>query len=101
MTEPFLGPYLKNYPSDDEAKKTIINLQSLYKKAFQEFNKITDRIVIIFPVIPSRSKKKYNINVNSIILGTKFETADYKVKLPILYKHKGSILEREIFIFEK
>lgn len=101
VTEPYLGPYLKNYPNDAEAKKIIINLQELYKKTFQEFNKITNKVVIIFPVIPSKTRKKYNINVNSVILGTNFKIANYNVKLPILYGHKGSILEREIFIFEK
>ncbi|MEK6834843.1 MAG: hypothetical protein AABX61_01120 [Nanoarchaeota archaeon] len=102
VTEPYLGPYLKTYPRYNEAKNIIIELKELYKKLFSELNKITNRVVILFPVIPTRDKRKLNINVNDIISNTKFKIVNYSnVKIPITYKYKTSILEREIWIFEK
>ena len=99
VTEPFLGPYLKDYPNYNIAKETISKLELLYTRLFSELNKITNRIVIIFPVIPTKNRKKLNVSVKNILRNTTFKVANYK--LPILYKHKGSILEREIWIFDK
>ncbi|MEK6907563.1 MAG: DNA methyltransferase [Nanoarchaeota archaeon] len=101
VTEPYLGPYLKTYPKHEEAKYTILRLQSLYKKVFSELNKITNKIVIIFPIIIAKDKKRFHIDINLILSKTNFKVANHKIKLPLLYKHKGSILEREIWIFEK
>lgn len=101
VTEPYLGPYLKDYPKYLDALKTINDLELLYKKVFQEFNKVTNKVVIIFPVFKTKNKKILKINVNNIIHNTSFKISNNIVTLPILYKHKKSILEREIWIFDK
>ncbi len=101
VTEPYLGPYLKNYLKHKEASSIILELEELYKKVFNELNKITKRIVILFPIIPTKDRKKIKINIKKILFGTEFRVCNYGIKLPIFYKHKGSILEREIWIFEK
>jgi len=96
VTEPYLGPYLKGYLNYNSAKKIVIELENLYKKTFQELNKITDKVVILLPVFVTKDKKRLKINVNNLINKTYF-----KANNPILYKHKNSILEREIWIFNK
>jgi tRNA G10 N-methylase Trm11 len=101
VTEPYLGPYLKKNLRYEEIKKLIFNLQYLYKEVFSELNKITKRIVIIFPVFLTRDKNRFSLDISLILDKTDFKIAKYFVKLPIKYKYKNSILEREIWIFEK
>jgi tRNA G10 N-methylase Trm11 len=102
VTEPYLGPYLKDYLEHNKAKILMSKLELLYKKVFSELNKITKKIVIIFPVIPTKNNKKITVNVDFILKNTNFKLKEYsRIKLPILYMHKGSILEREIWIFDK
>jgi len=101
VTEPYLGPYLKSYLKYNEALRLMLELENLYKKVFNELNKITGKVVILFPAIPTKDRRKIKVNVKKVISGTEFRDCSYEIKLPIIYKHKGSILEREIWIFEK
>lgn len=102
VTEPYLGPYLRSFPNFKESKEIITKLEKLYQNVFFALNKITNRVVIVFPVFITKNKVRIRIDINLILSKTQFRKTNYKeVKLPILYKHKGSILEREIWIFEK
>ncbi|AJF62333.1 MAG: RNA methylase [archaeon GW2011_AR20] len=99
VTEPYLGPYLKTYPNEEEARNIISRLNLLYLRVFQELSKITNKIVIILPVILTRNRRRLNIDIKNLLRNTNFKIANSQ--LPIIYKHKGSILEREIWIFNK
>ena len=103
VTEPYLGPYFKKYPKYDEGLNVIKDLEKLYIKVFSELSKIVDKkIVILLPIIKTNIKKNLKMDINKLLQGTNFKISQTnKIKLPILYYNKGSIIEREIYVLEK
>ncbi|MBU2634308.1 MAG: hypothetical protein KJ674_03615 [Nanoarchaeota archaeon] len=102
VTEPYLGPYLKKYPSPQEAKKIIDELEILYTKTLKEISKIvTDKIVIIVPIIKTRNSL-VRFNFLNILKQANLKWISFKgVKQPILYKTRNNKVIREIWVLEK
>ncbi|MEK6835906.1 MAG: hypothetical protein AABX55_02690 [Nanoarchaeota archaeon] len=103
VTEPYMGPFLKNYPNEQQVRNILQELVPLYLRVFKELDKIIEkRVVIILPVFKSNNKNTFRIKINELIANTKFKIADSPyIKLPLIYKHKKSIIEREIWILDK
>lgn len=57
VTEPYLGPTLRNFPQLNLVQNTIQELSVLYRRAFQEFGKVLTNkgtVIIILPVFNVR-----------------------------------------------
>ena len=107
-TEPDLGPYWRGKPNANEAKQAIQKLEVLYGAFFRELKILMargKRVCIIFPEIPSRDGKRWNVS------GNVFEThgfreiktppiAGYRA-LPYAYKAKNSLIVRKVHVLER
>lgn len=104
-TEPYLGPLLKELPSEEQARNTIKVLEEMYEKFFRELRKSmnTGRIAaVIFPVIPSRNGKRFVVNEN-VFRKNGFEIINplkevKKNAVPLVYKNEKSRIERLIYV---
>ena len=103
VTEPYLGPFLKSYPHEQQIKNILNELVPLYYKFFKELDKVIEkRVVIILPVFVSNTKKTFKIKINDLIKNTRFKVANFlNVKLPLPYEYKKSIIKREIWVLNK
>ncbi|MDP2909351.1 MAG: hypothetical protein Q8N77_06110 [Nanoarchaeota archaeon] len=100
-TEPCLGPYLKQMPSLEEAKKTMKELETLYAETLKEAKKVVKgKIAIIVPRFQTKQKKDVIMDFNSIIKGLGYKTWQpiKEIKTPVIYPH-GWII-REIWVIE-
>ncbi|MBU1120461.1 MAG: RsmD family RNA methyltransferase [archaeon] len=104
-TEPYLGPLMKELPSEEQARRTIKALEEMYEKFFRELRKLMKegRIVsIIFPVIPSKKGKKFAVSEN-VFRKNGFEIINplKEVKrnaVPLVYKDEKNRIERLIYV---
>ena len=95
-TEPYMGPFLKNFPTEVEAKKILSELIPLYRELLVTLQKITKKnIVIITPIFRARSKKHFKINLTPHI------TSKFTADEPILYTTPTSKMHREIWILRR
>lgn len=108
VTEPYLGPFIKELPSIETAKKTMNSLENLYTKVLQrstEYLKIGNRIILIIPeyrysqdlsISPNHQTiaKKCNLQLLSI---SKF----FNVNMPVQIGRKHNIINRKLVIFLK
>ncbi len=93
-TEPYMGPFLNKLPTDQEARKTIRELQPMYENTLKELKKITKkRIIIIAPIFRTRTRKQYNLALEPTLKELKL-----KYKEPIPYSAPKSKMLREIWI---
>ncbi len=100
-TEPYLGPYLKRTPSLEEAKKTITELEQLYKRVLEEAKKVVKgKIAIIIPRFQTLQHKEVIMDFEKITkeLGYKVWQPLKEIKIPVIYPH-GRII-REIWVIE-
>jgi len=102
VTEPYLGPYFKEYPPEQEARRVMLNLQNLYYKTLREISKIIEkRIVIIVPIIKTRSSL-VKFDFLDIVNKNNLKVCSFKaIKIPVVYKTRNNIIFREIWILEK
>jgi tRNA G10 N-methylase Trm11 len=103
VTEPYLGPYLRKLPQEDEAQRIINNLTKLYTRLLSSLaKKITGKIVIIIPKVRTY-KKTFSINMTKILKETGFSPSSPvpSIKLPLPYDKKRSRVERDIYILER
>ena len=103
-SEPYLGPYFKSYPKKEEVVKVVKELNKLYEPFFINLKKIlkkNGKVAIVMPILKASNRQKYELNVNSFLKKAGFKMAKIgDVKLPIKYKEKKSIIEREIYVLE-
>ena len=88
VTEPYLGPFLKKLPSEQEAQKIIKELTILYTNFFTALSsKIKGKVVIILPSIRS-FQKTHILDIPSILSKTGFVVVSPlpSVKLPLEYE---------------
>ena len=100
-TEPYLGPYLKQTPSYEEAKKTMSELEQLYKQTLEEIKKVVKgKIAIVVPRFQTRQNKEVTMGFDKITkdLGYKVWQPLKEIKMPIIYPHGR--LTREIWVIE-
>lgn len=103
-SEPYLGPYFKKIPDKKTALKVASELNNLYSSFFKSLRNVLKndgRVAILFPVFKTISGK-VKMDIENILNKNGFKIADFneKLKLPIVYKKKGSIVDREIYILE-
>lgn len=100
-TEPYLGPYLKQLPSIEEAQKTIKELEKLYQQVLKEAKQVVKgKIAIIVPRFQTLQKKEVIMNFHRIItdLGYKAWQPLKQIKTPIIYPY-GRLI-KEIWVIE-
>ncbi len=103
VTEPYLGPYFKKLPSEDEAKATVKVLEILYTKFLSALSeKIKGKVVIIFPRIRTYTKT-FSPNIQRILEQTGFSiyTPFPAIPMPMEYEKRRSKVERDIYILER
>ena len=95
-TEPYLGPFWTKLPTDQEARKTIRELQPMYENTLKELKRITKkRIVIIVPVFKTRTRRHFSLKLEPTLKELKL-----KYKEPIMYSAPRSKILREIWIID-
>ncbi len=101
-SEPYMGPFFKSYPKKEEVFKVVKELNILYEEFFINLKKIVKgRVAIEIPIFKASNRKKYRLNTESFLEKSGFRMAKLDdVELPILYKDKKSIIEREIYVLE-
>jgi len=108
VTEPYLGPFIKQLPPKEIAKKTMKDLERLYTIVLQEGSKNliqNGRIIIIMPeyIYPS----KESIAPDFIRIGEKaslkliMESKYFNVKLPLNIGRKHNIINRKLVVYWK
>ena len=103
VTEPYLGPYFKKLPSEQQAQATIKELEVLYKSLFTVLsNKVTGKIVIIVPQIRTY-KRTFSLNIAPMLEKAGFisYSSIKEIKTPIFYEKRKSKVERFIYILEQ
>ncbi|MBI1972611.1 hypothetical protein HYS50_01245 [Candidatus Woesearchaeota archaeon] len=104
VTEPYLGPFYRGYPSKQEAEKIAKELESLYKRTLIELaKKVTGKIVIIIPELKTREKENIKIEFSTILKRAGFYPVSpyQKIKIPIAYFDKKDKINRYIYVLEK
>ena len=96
-TEPYMGPFIKNYPTDQQAKNIARNLLPLYQETIQNLRKITKKkIVFITPRFRTTSKKEVPVNIAPLL-----EKNYIPFEGPFLYSSPTSKMLREIWIIKQ
>ncbi|MHA2357235.1 MAG: hypothetical protein ACXABK_00515, partial [Candidatus Heimdallarchaeaceae archaeon] len=108
VTEPYLGPFIKQLPPKENAKKIMRDLENLYTKVLQEGRKrlvSKGRIVIIFPEYVYSSKETIAPDFNRIAEKASLEVIVksnfFNVKLPLNIGRKHNIISRKLVIYSK
>ena len=112
VTEPELGPFLKQLPDMKTATDIINKLQSIYRPLFKGAHQLLKKggkFVMILPRIQTTNKKTKEIPYDFLISGTSLKlfnpTIGYPIgisqNIPLIYKEEWHKLERLIYIFEK
>lgn len=104
VTEPYLGPFYRSYPSKVEAHSIAKELHTLYKKTLQELHRIVQgKVVIIFPELKTREKETIPLDISSVLQQTKFKTVSPlpAINMPLPYFDKKDKINRYIYILEK
>ena len=102
VTEPYLGPYIKNTLSKDQAIRLVNELEELYSKFFKELNKIihpNSLIVIIMPKFRTKEKQIIKVNMDKIIGNSfRFYSPYEKIATPLEFFGINKKIIREIYI---
>jgi tRNA G10 N-methylase Trm11 len=108
VTEPFLGPFLKDLPSKEVAKSTMISLEKLYIKVLKEgtkFLKESGKVIFIIPVYRYPDNVDYLPNIEKIANQCSLHVYDsskfFHVSLPVQIGRKHNIINRYLVVFEK
>ncbi len=95
-TEPYLGPFIKNYPTEPQAKRIARELLPLYQETIQNLRKITKKnIVFITPRFRTTAKKEVPVNLAPFL-----EKNRIHFEGPFLYSSPTSKMLREIWIIK-
>lgn len=108
VTEPPLGPLLKDYPTLNEAQNIISDLEALYISSLRSIRytlKKNGIVVMVFPRIRTKDSKRVSMNVNKIIHKNFkiIESIDniFEYTAPFIHAGKQQKIEREIYILKK
>ncbi|NPD89594.1 MAG: hypothetical protein HGN29_12815 [Asgard group archaeon] len=108
VTEPYLGPFIKELPTKEKAKDTMTMLEKLYTKVLQksvEYLKTGHRVILIIPEY--RYSQDYSIypDYQKIAKNCKLEfqtkSTLFNVKLPVQIGRKHNIINRKLVIYTK
>lgn len=108
VTEPYLGPFVKQLPPIEEAQHIMRSLERLYVSVLRECEKLiaeNSKIVIILPEYNYPLKRNVHPNINSICEKTGLKTIEssslFDVKFPIEIGRKHNVISRKLYIFTK
>ncbi|GEM_PF-1412286 len=109
VTEPYLGPALKEYPSPDIGRKIISDLTRRYDSYLSALSPILAKdgtIVIIFPQIKTNDKNRHSIDIGHLLhknrLALYHEPIDgLQVPYSFIHAPKGQRVERIICVLKK
>jgi len=104
--EPYMGPFLKEDPTDKKASRIRKDLEQLYMKIFENLNNSltgNKKIVCIIPYFSTDSRNTVKISEEVFIQnGFKKSTLDFKIPNPIAYDTPdGSTIKRWVYVLEK
>ncbi len=104
-SEPYMGPFLKNNPSNIEALKISRELEILYSdflKSLRPILRSGKKLALIVPVFRVNNKKKVKFDFDSMLARANFKIADLgsEIKFPLVYADQKSKIEREIYVLE-
>ncbi|MCG2717525.1 MAG: hypothetical protein L6408_01655, partial [Nanoarchaeota archaeon] len=100
-TEPFLGPYIKEMPTIQEAQKIMAKLEPMYDAVIKEAKKVVKgKIAIVVPRFPTIQNVEVVMRFSQIIkkYGYKPWRPIELIGMPVIYPH-GRIV-REIWVIE-
>ena len=107
VTEPYLGPFLKQLPHIEEAQMTMKNLERLYTRVLAECKTLLKeggKIIFIMPEYNYPLKRSVYPNVNSICEKTGLtqmkESKFFNIEFPVEIGRKHNVIARNLFIFE-
>jgi len=96
-TEPYMGPFIKGYPTDQQARRIQQDLMVLYSEVLYGLLKITKkRIVFITPRFRTKTKKEVPMNLKPLL-----EKRNLSYQGPFLYSSPTSKMLREIWVINK
>ncbi|MBN2154549.1 MAG: hypothetical protein JW776_00710 [Candidatus Lokiarchaeota archaeon] len=110
VTEPELGPLLKNIPNSREAQIIMDSLERLYCIAFYNLDRLlkpSGTMIFVIPEIITTNNKKIRPSVHTLIADTQLRIIseisceELTVFFPIFYKEKWHKLGRWIYLFHK
>lgn len=98
-TEPYLGPFLKKIPLEEQAKKIAAELKPLYSRVLKEIAKVVKgKTAIIAPRFRLYSGKRITINFEELMKRAGLKAGK---SYPIIYNAGSSKIEREIWVVGK
>lgn len=101
-TEPYMGPYVKKLPTEEQAQRIVSGLIPLYERLFSALAKVQGKVVIVLPRIRT-FKKTFSLPVHHLLKKTGFTISSIhpSIHLPIVYEKRRSKVERLIYVVEK
>jgi len=108
VTEPYLGPFIKDLPTKETAKDTMDILEKLYSRVLQQsvkYLKTGHRVILIIPEY--RYSQEHSVFPDFQKIGMKCgltlqtESKFFNVKLPIQIGRKHNIINRKLVIYTK
>ncbi len=108
VTEPYLGPFLKQLPSIEEARETMKTLEKLYIRVLREGSNLlkdTGKIVFILPVYHYSDKLEVYPDIEKIVsqcsLINQESSKFFHVSFPLQIGRKHNVINRYLTIFTK
>ncbi len=108
VTEPYLGPFLRNLPSKEQGKKIMKDLEKLYIQVLNESKKYLkekSKILFIIPEYQYASSEMLCPDFTRIADRTSLKMISnskfFKVKIPVNIGRKHNIINRKLLIFSK
>lgn len=100
VTEPYLGPPLRGREKSSQIEKIVADLESLYHRAFVQFNKILAGDGALVIVIPQWhiDDQIFDMNINQILKSTDLELVEPD---SLIYQRPKQKVWRRIMVFKK
>ncbi len=97
ITEPYMGPILKNYPRESEARATLKELQPMYADLIAGLAKVAKHgVVLIAPRFKTRARTELGLTIKPL-----FTKHGFSFDKPFLYTPPTSRMIREIWVLRK
>ncbi|TFG20904.1 MAG: methyltransferase domain-containing protein [Promethearchaeota archaeon] len=110
VTEPELGPFLKNIPTYNEVQSIIKSLEDIYISTFRVVDtllKPDGTFIMVLPQIEATNGKVAQVNIQSLTQGTRLKSIsslsniDNIISFPLYYKETWHRIGRLIYLFQK
>jgi len=107
-SEPFLGPPLRGYESDQALHHVLLELMGLYRRAFAAYAKVLkpgSPVVFVFPVLGTShvnilsELRELGFTAEALLPGRAAEELGLKTPVGLIYRRLDQRVGREIFRF--